>query len=317
MEPVRRNTQQVQIVSRQEVADGVCYLAMKSPSGNGLHAWKPGAHVDLYLPGMTRQYSLCGDPAEGDTYRIAVLRQAAGRGGSNYVHDSLGVGSSAVVSRPKNHFKFVEAPGYCFIAGGIGITPIRTMIRAAELADADWSLAYGGRTRRSMAFADELAGLGGRVRVLPEEEVGLLPLAEILSNVPSGHAIYCCGPEPLLAATERAVGVEGRHQLHVERFAAAVPKHLPDDRAITVECRESDREVQVGAQETVLEALIAAGLDVNYDCREGTCGTCELEILEGVADHRDAILSPLDRAGSPIMYPCVSRSLTPTIALEV
>jgi len=168
-----------------------------------------------------------------------------------------------------------------------------------------------------MAFANELCGYGDRVHLLPEDEAGLLPLADIVAAATSDTKIYCCGPEPLLVAIEGVVGRHGNRELHVERFAAPVPKHLPEDTPITVVCADSDVVVDVGAQETILDALIAAGIDVNYDCCEGTCGTCELEVLEGEADHRDAILSTVDRETSDVMYPCVSRSRTARLVLDV
>ena len=148
-----------------------------------LPAWEPGAHVDLVVgEAPTRQYSLCGDPADRHEFRLGILRDADGRGSSRYVHDRLAVGDTVVVRGPRNNFPLVPSPRYLFIAGGIGITPILAMIRAAEVAGAEWELVYGGRRRASMGFLDELAQYGDRVSVRPQDETGLLDLASLLGT---------------------------------------------------------------------------------------------------------------------------------------
>ncbi len=232
------------------------------------------------------------------------------------MHEQLDLGSRIQIGRPRNHFKLIDAPGYVFVAGGIGITPIRAMVNACERSGKPWRLYYGGRRRASMAYFDEFSGMDGRAHLLPQDVHGLLKLSSILAEAPADHAIYCCGPEQLLHAIEEVALSIGR-EVHVERFAPSVAKHQPDDRPVTVVCAESGQTVQVGPQVTVLDALIAAGVDVNYDCRDGTCGTCELEVVEGEPDHRDAILSLTDRLSGNVMYPCVSRARGERLILDV
>lgn len=314
--PVRQRIN-VRVATRQVVASQVTLLELVPNEESPLPKWAPGAHIDLYLPGMVRQYSLCGDPLNLNGYQIAVLRQPDGRGGSAFVHDQLQEGVSLSIGKPRNHFPLVKADEYIFVAGGIGITPLRTMIMACERDGRPWVLHYGGRSRSSLAFLDELESFGDRVRVLPEDEVGLMPVSRIVAQSRPETVIYCCGPEPLLSAMEGVVAAHGSGQLHLERFATPVPKHLPDDVPLRVVCAESDVVVEVGAGETVLDALIAAGVDVNYDCCEGTCGTCELELLDGQADHRDAILSTRQRRESEVFYPCVSRAKSTSLVLDV
>ena len=184
----------VVVSSREAVADGVVALTLTSADGDPLPAWTPGAHIDLHLTDdLTRQYSLCGDPADRGTWRIGVLREVAGRGGSAYVHDELAPGTTLAVSAPRNNFELHRASRYLFIAGGIGITPILPMIAAAEREGADWTLLYGGRTRASMAFTEELTRYADRILLRPQDEHGLLDLAEYLGRVQHDALIYACG----------------------------------------------------------------------------------------------------------------------------
>lgn len=316
MKSTSRNLLNVEVVNRESIARDVVQLTVQDSDGGSLPAWAPGAHVDVYLPGMLRHYSLCGNPEDLTTYEFAVLFEPAGRGGSKYVHEQLVLGSRIQMGRPRNHFKLIDAPGYVFVAGGIGITPIRAMVNACERAGKPWSLYYGGRRRASMAFFDEFSRAGDRAHLLPQDVHGLLNLSAILTEAPPEHAVYCCGPERLLHAIEEVVLAIGR-EVHVERFAPSVPKHQLDDRPVTVVCADSGQTVRVDAQVTILDALIAAGVDVNYDCRDGTCGTCELEVIEGDPEHRDAILSLRDRLSGSLMYPCVSRARGERLILDV
>ncbi|MFD2419731.1 PDR/VanB family oxidoreductase [Amycolatopsis pigmentata] len=281
-------------------------------AGDGLPPWQPGAHVDVEVrPGMVRQYSLCGDPGERDRWRIAVLREDPGRGGSRHLHDAVSAGGSLRVSEPRNNFPLVPATAYVFVAGGIGITPLLPMLRRAEAEGADWTLYYGGRRRDRMAFLDELSVHGDRVRVLPEDEHGLLPLAEIFAA--SDAPVYCCGPEPLLAAAEQLCP-PGR--LRVERFHPRDAEYGPG-QAFEVIASASGKTVRVGAEESILDVLDAAGVTMPSSCREGTCGTCETAVLEGEPDHRDSILSEEERADGKTMMVCVSRARSPRLVLDI
>jgi ferredoxin-NADP reductase len=151
-------TVNLRVIGKTTVAEGVVTLSLAHPQGKRLPDWTPGSHVDLVLPGgLVRQYSLCGDRWDAYTYRVGVLREPASRGGSAYVHDRLAVGDMVAIGGPRNNFPLVPAQRYLFVAGGIGITPLLPMVRAAELLGADWQLLYGGRASTSMAFLDELA----------------------------------------------------------------------------------------------------------------------------------------------------------------
>jgi len=193
------------VAAKKPVAEDVVALYLTAPDGSDLPAWSPGAHVDLVLDdGVMRQYSLCGDIRDVAMWRIAVLREAVGRGGSKHVHDALAAGTPVQVRGPRNRFGLVEADRYLFIAGGIGITPILPMIAAVEAAGREWRLLYGGRQRTSMAFLEELSRNGSRVSIQPQDESGLLDLDSVLDAPEPDTAVYCCGPEALLAPWRNA-----------------------------------------------------------------------------------------------------------------
>ncbi|NHA67181.1 cytochrome P450 [Phycicoccus flavus] len=306
------------IEAKETVSDGVVALTLRPTSGLPFPSWRPGAHVDLALPGVrTRQYSLSGDPADLSTYRLGVLREPASRGTSEHVHAGLRAGDVVRVVGPRNHFRLVDAPRYAFVAGGIGITPILPMLREAQARGADWHLTYGGRTRASMAFLDELEQYGERVTVAPQDEVGLLDLPGVLGEPRDDTSVYCCGPGPLLDAVEAATAAWPRGSLHVERFAAK-PLTEPVRRdAFEVELRASGRTVTVGPEVSVLDAVAAAGVPTVSSCNEGTCGTCETTVLEGRPDHRDSVLEETEREAGDCMMICVSRSCTARLVLDL
>ncbi|WP_030421898.1 PDR/VanB family oxidoreductase [Streptomyces sp. SCSIO 75703] len=305
---------EVVVTGRETAADGVLALTLRRPLDEPLPAWEPGAHVDLLLgPDLERQYSLCGDPADRTSWRIAVLRERAGRGGSEYVHERLRPGDKVRVRGPRNHFRLEPAPRYRFVAGGIGITPLLPMVAAAEAAGAEWSLLYGGRGRASMAFTGELERWGGRVTVVPEDECGRLDLARVLDDVPEGTLVYCCGPGPLLDAVEERCPAG---LLRTERFR---PKEVETgaDTAFEVVLARSGRTVTVAPGVSVLDAVRSAGTEVLYSCAEGTCGTCETDVVEGEIDHRDSVLSEEERAAGETMLICVSRCRGPRLVLDL
>jgi ferredoxin-NADP reductase len=300
---------------RQTAADGVLALTLRHPLGEPLPVWEPGAHIDVVLgPGLERQYSLCGDPADRRSWRIAVLREARGRGGSAHVHKGLRTGDKVRVRGPRNHFGLERAARYRFVAGGIGITPILPMLAAAERAGADWTLLYGGRTRGSMAFTGELERYGDRVTLAPEDETGLLGLGPVLDDLPGGTLVYCCGPGPLLDAVEERCppGV-----LRVERFSPKASAPAGPGTGFDVVLARSGRTVAVPPDVSVLDAVRAAGVEVLYSCTEGTCGTCETDVVEGEPDHRDSVLTDEERAAGETMLICVSRCRGRRLVLDL
>lgn len=306
------------VVAKDVVADGVVALVLEDPQGRLLPPWEPGAHVDLLLDGApTRQYSLCGDPRDRASYRLGVLRDPAGRGGSVHVHDRLAVGDTVRVRGPRNHFPLAPAPAHLFIAGGIGITPILPMLAAAERAGTPWRLVYGGRHRASMAFLEELSAYGDRVSVQPQDEVGLLDLDALLGEPVPGTAVHCCGPEPLLAAVEQRCAGWPPGSLHVERFAPRPQTDPVPAEAFEVELAKTGLVLTVPPDRSILEVVEQAGVGVLSSCSEGTCGTCETAVLDGTPDHRDSVLDESERAAGDCLMICVSRSCSPRLVLDL
>ncbi len=308
------------VTGKAPAAEDVAVLELARPDGRRLPDWTPGAHIDVTLAnGETRQYSLCGDRWDAHRYRVAVLREVDGRGGSAYVHDELAAGDPVTLGGPRNNFAMVPSARYVFVAGGIGITPLLPMITQAERVGAEWTLLYGGRRRASMAFLDDLARYGDRVHVVPQDEAGLLALASWLGEPRTDTVVYCCGPAPLLAAVEQTVADTGwaPHRLRTERFTAAEVGAPVRDAPFTVELTRTGTTVTVTPQISVLAAARDAGATTLSSCEKGTCGTCETTVLGGVPDHRDSILADHERAAGDCMFPCVSRSCTDRLVLDL
>jgi ferredoxin-NADP reductase len=318
---VHEFTADLTVERRSAPADGVVVLDLVHPEGEELPRWEPGAHVDLILAdGLVRQYSLCGDPGERGRWRVGVLLDPNSRGGSRHVHDHLVEGATVRVRGPRNHFALIDAPRYRFIAGGIGITPIMAMVEAAHRAGNDWTLLYGGRTKASMAFADELAArFPERVTVWPQDQRGLLDLDALLNDPADDTLVYCCGPEALLGAVEQHCAPWPVGALHLERFA---PKQLDgtepeSSERFEVVCQRTGVTLEVGADETILDVLEANEIPVMASCYEGICGTCEARVLEGTPDHRDSVLTDAERDAGEVMLVCVSRCRTARLVLDL
>ncbi|QYB04777.1 PDR/VanB family oxidoreductase [Rhodococcus sp. USK10] len=307
------------VVARQHETPDVVSLELALPGGGELPRWTPGAHIDIEVGDAgVRQYSLCGDPQDRFRWRVGVLLERDGRGGSRYLHRQVAPGSTLTVSLPRNNFALDEGRTYIFVAGGIGITPILPMIAAAEDEGASWSLHYGGRTRQSMAYRDEVSVHGSRVSVLPQDECGLLPLGDILAGGDPSAQIYCCGPEPLLAAVESALGPAESRRLHLERFRPrTVGEDSGPDRDFTVKIASTGATIRVGEDQSIVDALEDAGITVETSCREGTCASCETSVIEGEVCHRDSVLSAGEREQSASIMLCVSRARSDLLVLDL
>ncbi|WP_244416728.1 PDR/VanB family oxidoreductase [Streptomyces hygroscopicus] len=301
--------QQTTVDRIDQVAENAVSLVLRGTAGP-LAPWEPGAHIDMALPNwLTRQYSLCGNPADRTSYRVAVRYERLSRGGSEYIHRFLRQGRTLDVSLPRNHFPLVPAPEYLFLAGGIGITAVLPMLRAAAASQVPASLVYVGQSAATMPFADELrAAYGRRVRIVATREQGRPDFGALAAGLNPATLVYCCGPEPMLTA---AVAAFPPDRLHTERFHP-VAKPFAASTEFEVLCAKSGRTVQVPADESLLDALTHAGHPLPSGCREGVCGSCELTVLEGEPEHRDDIGAPAGR-----MYACVSRARSPRLVLDL
>ncbi|GGO29835.1 hypothetical protein GCM10010116_59790 [Microbispora rosea subsp. aerata] len=384
-EPSRRAiTRTVTVTAIDRAAEGVVTLTLSDAYGRPLPKWSPGAHIDIEVGGLSRQYSLCGDPrgsagrtdsatlacsaehgsssdhpdaatlacsaqhgsssdhadaadhsgfpapngsADGAaglssaadqsgsgyplTYQIAVRREAASRGGSRYIHEELRVGDRLTMRGPRNHFRLSpDADRYVFVAGGIGITPIIAMADHVRSTGKPYEIHYCGRDLASMAFLDRLErDHAEHLRVYPGAEGIRLDVAALLAEPVKGAQVYACGPGRLLTALEEAMRHWPEDSLRVEHFTATRQALDPDrEHEFDVELRDSGRTIRVAADQTVLDALRAAGVDVRSDCEEGLCGSCQVSVLDGEVDHRDLVLTKAERAAGTAMMICCSRA---------
>ncbi|GAA3680510.1 PDR/VanB family oxidoreductase [Arthrobacter ginkgonis] len=309
---------EVRVLATRWEAEDIVSFRLAAEDGSALPAWTPGAHVDVHLPsGKVRQYSLCGDPADRAEYRIAVLRQPQGRGGSEEVHRELRAGTVLKLGSPRNDFALEEAPAYVFVAGGIGITPILPMIREAAARGSAWRLVYGARSRGHFAFLSELDGVpGGTVELYAQDQDGHPPLAPVAAAGLNGP-IYCCGPAPLLDALAREMdGAGSAGNLRFERFAP-LALEAANEQGFEVLLAASGTVVAVGPEVSVLDAVREAGVAVPSSCEMGICGTCETTVIDGTVDHRDDLLTPEEKAAGNSMMICVSRCLSKRLVLDL
>jgi ferredoxin-NADP reductase/DMSO/TMAO reductase YedYZ heme-binding membrane subunit len=299
-------------------ADNVLSLRLHAPGGTPLPKWEPGAHLELVLAsGRRRHYSLCGDPADRHSYRIAILKVSPGHGGSVEMHTGVRAGQLITVQGPRNHFPLVASAAYLFIAGGIGITAIMAMAARVASAGAEWKLVYTGRRRTSMAFLDEVRALGpDRVDVVPTEERGRPDLAAIIRVAAPGTAVYCCGPARLLNPVQELVAARPDLSLHSEHFTGSiVPAAAGGGKAFTAELRRTGHIIDVPADRTLLQAIREVLPSVPAGCERGICGACRTKVLAGVPDHRDNLLSSADREVG-FMLICVSRARSERLTLD-
>lgn len=305
-------TLQAIVAARRAETDAIAVFELRARDGGVLPPFTAGAHIDLYLPnGLVRSYSLVNDQDERDRYVIGVSCDVASRGGSAYVHEHVQAGTELTIDHPRNNFALAENAAHSvFVAGGIGITPILSMVRRLDRIGRRWTLHYCTRTRAHAAFLDELAAPGafrhGEVYLRFDQEPGqgLLDLDALAAGVAPGTHLYCCGPTPMLAAFEQAVAKRPDCVGHVEYFANT--QAAATDGGYDVVLARTQKTVGIPAGKSILDALLEAGIEAPYSCHEGVCGTCETRVLEGEPDHRDLVLSRAEQESGKVMMICVS-----------
>lgn len=315
---------QVRVRAMRYEADGVCSVEL-APAGAGgpLAPFTAGAHIDLHLPGgLVRSYSLLNGQDDASRYVVGVHLHPASRGGSRHVHAALRPGDVVTIAGPRNHFALVEDAAHTvFIAGGIGITPLLSMMRRLNALGRPWELHYAARTRAQAGFVDEVqalaAGGTGRVTIALDGEPGgvMLDLAAIVAGAPTQAHLYCCGPTGMLQAFEAATAGVPPQRVHTEYFA---PRQQADTAGgFDVQCARSAKAFRVAPGQTVLQALLAQGVQVPYSCEQGICGSCEVAVLQGTPDHRDEILTPQEKAAGKTMMVCCSGAQTDLLVLDI
>ncbi|MCW3492628.1 cytochrome P450/oxidoreductase [Microbacterium sp. SSM24] len=308
------------VADRAEVAAGVVALTLVPAPGSRLPAWSPGAHIDLECGELSRQYSLCGDPEDRESLRVAVRMEEKSRGGSRWVHSQLKAGDQVVVRGPRNHFRLDPSAGsYIFVAGGIGITPVMALAREARRLGKYYRILYAGRSRQTMPFVGELLEEHpGRVHLYIGDEGTRMPVEELFGTTHPGTQVYACGPQRLLSALEDAMAAWPQGSLHSEHFASAGTLLDPDnEHEFEIELVDSNQTLLVPRDRTVLQVLREANIDVQSDCEEGLCGACEVRVVAGTVDHRDVVLSHAEKADGRTMMTCCSRAFGERISLSL
>ena len=297
---------EVRVSSMRYAARDTLIYELQHPGGGALPAAQAGAHIGLHLPnGLVRQYSLIEAGAQPWRYLIGVKRDAQGRGGSRFMHDELRPGCLLDIDPPRNNFPLnEEARHTVLIAGGIGITPILCMARRLRQLGRSWSLFYACRARDYAAFLPELAQFEETHIHFDAEAQRTLDVASIVRAAPPDAHLYCCGPTPMLETFEAAVRDWPREQIHVEYFTAKEVAAV--DGGHRVSLARSGQTFEIPPGKTILQVLREGGVDVPFSCEQGVCGACETRVLNGVPDHRDAILSEPERAANDTMMICCS-----------
>jgi cytochrome P450/ferredoxin-NADP reductase len=283
---------------------------LSDPKGRALPNWAPGSHIDIKLGDLRRKYSLCGSPDSRTCYEIAILRDDAGRGGSKRFHQELEVGSTVQIAGPRTHFGFdLLSDRYVLIAGGVGITPIVAMADALRAAGLPYEVIYCGRDRGDMAFLDRIEGKHGNAcTVHVSSEDGRLNLSERFRYVPSGTRVYACGPEQMLEELQSLARAWPEDTLRIEHFSAtSSAASSQEDTAFEVVLQDSGLTLRVARDQSLLDALTARGVDVQADCREGLCGSCQVSVVSGDLEHRDRVLTLEERRSGDKMMSCCSR----------
>lgn len=320
----------VTVAHKRREAEGIYSFELVDPQGAPLPPFEAGAHIEVQIPGsgatpLVRQYSLANAPGERHRYLIAVLKEPASRGGSRAMHELVQQGDGLQIGAPRNHFALSDSADReqsVLLAGGIGITPILSMAEALVRLDADFSLHYCARTLDRMAFAGRLAqpDLAGRVHrhVSADPSSGRNYIEQLLHGPSAQRRLYVCGPEGFIEATRSVARTAGWSDSHVryELFGHTVQPSA-NDGAFEVRLARSGRTIPVAADQTVVAALVAHGVDLVVSCEQGVCGTCLTRVLEGVPDHKDVYLTPDEQARNDQFTPCCSRSRTPSLVLDL
>ena len=307
----------VRVVSIRDAARDTRLYAFAREDGAPLPAGEPGAHIGVHLPnGVMRQYSLVQADAVPTRYVVGIKRDANSRGGSGWIHDHLREGMVLTIEPPRNNFPLAEgAPHSVLFAGGIGITPIWCMVHHLQVQARPWQLYYSSRSRADAAFLNELEPLGHTHFHFDDEAGGFLDVAGAVARAPKDAHLYCCGPVPMLAAFEAAASAWPREQVHVEYFTAKETAAL--DGGFTVECAQSGKQFFIPPGRRILHVLREGGIQISSSCEEGICGACEIGVLAGIPDHRDAILSEAERNENKTMFVCCSGAKTDKLVLDV
>lgn len=312
---------QLKVRSVRQISEAVKLFELVDPMGGELPAFEAGAHIELSLMnGLRRSYSLVNAPDDRSRYEIAVAKDSSSRGGSAFLHHAVSAGDALSVGRPDNNFSLAaDAVHSVLIAGGIGITPIWSMMQQLERDGSSFELLYCARSRGHAAFLEEIgvsrASAESRVTYrFDDEHESLLDLSSILIGKPQGTHFYCCGPAPMLNAYEAAGKALRSEFVHLERFTGTLPAA---GGGFTVVLARSGRSIEIAAGASILDTLLDEGIDVDFSCMEGICGSCRVGVVEGIPDHRDSFLTAAEKAAGKAMMICCSGCEGSKIVLDL
>ncbi|OIR07194.1 phthalate dioxygenase reductase [mine drainage metagenome] len=317
------NTLAVRIARIARETDEIASFELVSADGSALPEFTPGAHIDVHVAGLIRQYSLCNAPEDSSRYLIAVKREPESRGGSRAMHERLRAGDVLEIGAPRNNFPLDQTTGSkLLLAAGIGVTPLLSMARQLLGRGTAFELHYFTRSAEHTAFRDLLAGPGFKERT--SLHYGLDPealreyLRGLLAHRSAGAQLYLCGPRPFmdLVVATAAMGWPPE-AVHLEYFAAAPQPDAVSERAFTVRLARSGASYVIPEDKTIVAALAAQGVDIPTSCEQGICGTCLTGVIEGIPDHRDAFLSDEEKRAGKQILPCVSRAKSPLLVLDL
>jgi cytochrome P450/ferredoxin-NADP reductase len=310
--PVKEDiSRSIVVLEKLQDTKDIVRLVLADPRGRALPSWTAGSHVDLIAGGYRRKYSLCGQASDRSRLEVAILRETEGRGGSRHFCDGVRTGDEVHLAGPKNLFRLDEsAQKYVLIAGGIGITPILAMADRLKSLGRVYSLHYAARSRSHMALLGRvLRDHGSNVVLHAGDEGQRMRLEALLADVVDGTQVYACGPDRLIDSLTTLAEHWSEGTLHFEYFSAEGSVLDPaKEHAFDVVLKDSGMRISVASNQTLLQALQSAGVDVPSDCAEGLCGTCEVALLDGEVDHRDKVLSKAERAANQRMMSCCSRA---------
>jgi len=317
----------LRIAAKRMLTDRIAEFRLEPEAGGPLPRWEPGAHLRISLPeGGDRAYSLVSFgpvPDEPDHYLIAVQREAEGAGGSKAMH-ALAVGDTVSATAPKCDFPVTPGAPAVLLAGGIGITPMISMAAALAASGTPVELHYAGRSRGVMAYADALSEtLGGTLTLhCDDDENTALNLGALLGALGERH-LYICGPRGLIDAARTGAEAAGipSGRVHVELFdnlsSGASAPAAEGDQPFDVEVASTGEVFTIPPGRSIIEVLEEGGMDLIHDCLRGDCGICQTEVLEGIPDHRDVVLSQAERAEGKLMQICVSRAKSARLKLDL
>ena len=314
---------EVKVLRKQQEAVGIASFELARPDGAALPAFSAGSHIDVQLPGgLTRQYSLCNGDSEQHRYRIAVLRDAASRGGSVAMHDAVCEGDTLQISEPRNHFPLVQAQRSLLFAGGIGVTPLLCMAQRLATLGAGFELHYSTRSAARTAFCQEIAdaAFADRVRFhFDDGDAGQkLDLPAVLGAPRPDTQLYVCGPTGYIdhvVTTAKGLGWPAA-QIHLEYFGAPA-QDTSGDQGFEVRIASTGKTYAIAPDMSVVEALRKEGIDILTSCEQGVCGTCITRVLEGEVDHRDMYLTDEEKASNEQFMPCCSRAHSKLLVLDL